>query len=550
MANEVELRITGENDSKSATRDAADGIKAVGDEAEKAGPKVSGLGDKLDDAGKRSKKSSDDMAGGLDGVGESADGLETRFTGLASGIDGVTSLMDDPSPQEFAQGIADISDGIANSAVPALSRFKDGISGAISNFREGGISKMTSEMGGLGKAALGVGAALGVAGIAFSIKQIGDARRQADVNQIVEDFIKLGDASELLEHDLTGATLEGGKARDVFDELVKTAPELAEELIEQAEAADTDAETIAYMKDKLDEATSSTELAAASVERLSDAYQKMNDPIFAALDAVQGMRDAQLGVTEAHREVTRAQEDLNEAIEEHGRGSREAAEAQTALEEAQRAVGDAEIDAVAATADYEGALLNLQEAVERGDVSWSDFEATLGRWQAQGDITAQQAEEARRRVHGLSEEARDVPGKVGTTVTAQTGEARRLLEGMKARILDLDGDTATIYVNAVQNFRNSLLSAMFASGGVRGAAVGGPQNGATLVGENGPELVNLAPGSYVHPAANTGHMLGGSDGGLTVNINIAGSLVGERDVVQAVRDEFARGGFANLVGAR
>lgn len=59
----------------------------------------------------------------LDAVGESADGAETRFTGLASGIDGVTTLMDDPSPQEFAQGLADIADGVANSLIPTLKQF-------------------------------------------------------------------------------------------------------------------------------------------------------------------------------------------------------------------------------------------------------------------------------------------------------------------------------------------------------------------------------------------------------------------------------------------
>lgn len=62
----------------------------------------------------------DSGAGAIDRVGESADGAETRFTGLASGIDGVTTLMDDPSPQEFAQGLADMADGIANFVVPTI----------------------------------------------------------------------------------------------------------------------------------------------------------------------------------------------------------------------------------------------------------------------------------------------------------------------------------------------------------------------------------------------------------------------------------------------
>ncbi len=79
----------------------------------------------IDTVGRSTRDMSDtvgDSAGRIDRVGESADQAETRFTGLASGIDGVTTLMDDPSPQEFAQAIADMADGVANFAVPTVKR--------------------------------------------------------------------------------------------------------------------------------------------------------------------------------------------------------------------------------------------------------------------------------------------------------------------------------------------------------------------------------------------------------------------------------------------
>lgn len=97
----------------------------------------------FDRVGSRATDMSDKVGRGsasLEGVGESADGLETRFTGLASGIDGVTTLMDDPSPQEFAQGLADIADGIANSAVPALMRLKSGLLTSASSAATAGIA--------------------------------------------------------------------------------------------------------------------------------------------------------------------------------------------------------------------------------------------------------------------------------------------------------------------------------------------------------------------------------------------------------------------------
>lgn len=54
------------------------------------------------------------------------------------------------------------------------------------------------------------------------------------------------------------------------------------------------------------------------------------------------------------------------------------------------------------------------------------------------------------------------------------------------------------------------------SGGIIGAAGGGPRSAMTLVGEQGPELVNLPFGSSVIPAGQTANMLSG--GGGTANV--------------------------------
>jgi hypothetical protein len=65
----------------------------------------------------------------------------------------------------------------------------------------------------------------------------------------------------------------------------------------------------------------------------------------------------------------------------------------------------------------------------------------------------------------------------------------------------------------------------FASGGIYGgasrAASGGPRNNMTLVGERGPELVNLKPGSMVTPAGKTRSIMngGGTGNGEPIVIN-------------------------------
>jgi hypothetical protein len=92
----------------------------------------------------------------------------------------------------------------------------------------------------------------------------------------------------------------------------------------------------------------------------------------------------------------------------------------------------------------------------------------------------------------------------------------------------------------------------FAHGGVTGAQAGGVRGGWKMVGEHGRELVRLAPGSRVYGNAMTEGMMasagGAGGGGVVVNLNVAGSLVTERELMKMVRDEFRRGGFGGAFG--
>ena len=85
------------------------------------------------------------------------------------------------------------------------------------------------------------------------------------------------------------------------------------------------------------------------------------------------------------------------------------------------------------------------------------------------------------------------------------------------------------------------INAYMASIGKQG---GGWAGGMTLVGERGPELVNLPGGSYVNP-----HGSGGM-GGVTNQFHFHGSVYGVEDlkeaVVEAVRDHAISGGFSGV----
>lgn len=72
----------------------------------------------------------------------------------------------------------------------------------------------------------------------------------------------------------------------------------------------------------------------------------------------------------------------------------------------------------------------------------------------------------------------------------------------------------------------------------RGGFVGAGET--TIVGETGPEAVTLPQGSFVHPAGETSRRFGG--GGVSVNINVQGSLIGlsQRELADMVGQQVLR----------
>lgn len=85
----------------------------------------------------------------------------------------------------------------------------------------------------------------------------------------------------------------------------------------------------------------------------------------------------------------------------------------------------------------------------------------------------------------------------------------------------------------------------FASGGIVGAAMGGIHSGLRLVGEHGPELAELPPGTRVRPTGETQRMLGGNVGDPTeVIIKAARDADSElmAAIMKKLRLEIRRGG--------
>lgn len=115
-------------------------------------------------------------------------------------------------------------------------------------------------------------------------------------------------------------------------------------------------------------------------------------------------------------------------------------------------------------------------------------------------------------------------------------------------------DDRTIFINTVyRTFREQHPGGQAqAHGGIIGAAGGGPRSRMTLVGEQGPELVDLAPGSRVRSNPDSKRiaagMAGGGSGGPTVlEIRSSGSRIDDM-LLEILRGAIsAKGGDVQLV---
>lgn len=90
---------------------------------------------------------------------------------------------------------------------------------------------------------------------------------------------------------------------------------------------------------------------------------------------------------------------------------------------------------------------------------------------------------------------------------------------------------------AALDVARSLAAMGYAHGGVVGnAASGGARSGMTWVGEHGPELVRLPPGSQVHSTGDSARLAGGQGGGqmLSGTFRLRADRTTERGVVDAV----------------
>lgn len=215
------------------------------------------------------------------------------------------------------------------------------------------------------------------------------------------------------------------------------------------------------------------------------------------------------------------------------------------LEAAKESFGawkDKVVDGLYATAE---AAYGFDEAMERVN-RVRKLKADISSWKSQ-----------------LTEAKRKLKDTVGTKaeakVRANIRDLERKIASAKRQLESMNGRTATSYVYTVYQDRYTSLDQRqrrhgLRTGGVVGtAATGGVRNNMTLVGEDGPELVDLPGGSRVRSNPDTRRIMGGGmGGGQTVRLMIdAGPSETSRLLLKLLRNAIrVEGGDVELVLGR
>jgi hypothetical protein len=133
-------------------------------------------------------------------------------------------------------------------------------------------------------------------------------------------------------------------------------------------------------------------------------------------------------------------------------------------------------------------------------------------------------EDLQRKITQAKAQLKTVPPSKRVAIQGNISQLKNVVRDALAELNKVTGKSIIIRATTVYSSKGTPSNVFhegggYAHGGVVGAATGGPRSRMTLVGEAGPELVDLAAGSTVHTANATRQMLAG--GGAAQRIELA-----------------------------
>lgn len=391
--------------------------------------------------------------------------------------------------------------GIFADLAPQVAPLVNGITDFIDRF-SGAIEKLVKNSGpviaAIGQEIGDLGTVLshGMGMLADNSKQESEALKDlfAIVNGGIEVFFQMVNVlTEVYDifHKMEQISLPGlyellsDKSRKVKDSAV----EMADAVLKSATATD--------------QQTTSTELAAQALKAEDDALHQVAKSLRASTDPLFAFMDAQDSLTEK-------QKAMNDAIAAHGRKSKEAQ---------------------AATRDYQKALINYVSAAAGATNSTGHLTAEQRRLLASAGASKQRIQELDNALYQAWKKANKLDGfEIDITIKQNFEQFGK-------------------YISPSQIANPSNLFSGLAHGGVKGAASGPVSSGLTWTGENGPELLDLPPGTTVRSSGDSARamrqMMGGAHGGpieIKLSFDRAGLTGLPAALSETIRAEVRQGG--------
>lgn len=259
---------------------------------------------------------------------------------------------------------------------------------------------------------------------------------------------------------------------DIFHKMIEISPAGVYERLtnDQRRVKDSAVEMANAMLTSIkvtDQETVSAELAAKALKEQDDAIHQVANSLKASTDPMFAFMDAQ-------DQLTEKQNAMNSAIRQHGKNSQQAR---------------------SATKDYQKALIDYIGAAANATNGTGHLTAEQKRLLSSAGASKQRINELDNALYQAWKQANKLDGfQVDITVRQnfiQTGK----------------------YISPEQIASPQNLYSGLAHGGVKGAFSGPISSGLTMVGERGPELLNLPAGTSVTTAGDTARMFSGASGG-------------------------------------
>jgi hypothetical protein len=310
----------------------------------------------------------------------------------------------------------------------------------------------------------------------------------------------------------------------------------------------------------VDDLASSTDVVTKRVDELKAAYAETGS-VEAAIEKVRVMHGGQTDLQKATQETT---DEIKDQITEVKDLSEVLDTLFTDLfdvEEAQDGLSGSIADYIKQAKDGKISTRDLRTAGrDLTKQSYDLIDALVESGASTGEVTAKQKSlktqlyntlvqmgmsktEAKRYADSLDL----IPTSVATSAVFASMTARERIAAYKTLLASIPAiKETTVYVNKVIS---TSLKNLFEHGGITGAAGGGPRGRTTLVGEHGPELVDLAPGSQVHSNPDTERMIksNGHGGPVVLELRSSGSRLDDL-LLEVLRNSIrVKGGNVQLV---